>query len=356
MRPIITMQALMSENRIQLAHGSGGQLSRELIEGLFLEYFGNPILDELEDAAVFHPPNSLRRGLETGDLQLAVSTDSYVITPPFFSGGDIGKLAVCGTVNDLAMRGAQPLYMSVGFILEEGLPLRDLERIVRSMAQIAAQVGLEIVAGDTKVVNRGGADRIFINTAGIGLVPAGVELSARKVEVGDAVLVSGTLGDHGMAIMIQREGLAFESELKSDCAPLNGLVAQLLAAAPRTHCLRDPTRGGLATALNEIARQAGLGIEIQEMSIPVRNEVRAACELLGLDPLYVANEGKLVAAVAADGAPLAMAAMRDHPLGKEAAIIGSVTEEHPGRVVVRTPLGVRRILDMLVGEQLPRIC
>ena len=279
-----------------------------------------------------------------------------MITPPFFPGGDIGKLAVCGTVNDLAMRGAQPLYMSVGFILEEGLSMRDLERIVESMGRTAAGVGVQIVAGDTKVVNRGSADRIFINTAGIGLVPAGVELSAARVQAGDAVLVSGTLGDHGMAVMIRREGLAFESELKSDCAPLNGLVAQLLETVPHVHCLRDPTRGGLATVLNEIAERAGVGIEIEEMSIPVRDEVRAACELLGLDPLYVANEGKLIATVPAHEADAALAAMRGHPLGCEAALIGRVTEEHPGRVVLRTPLGAHRIVDMLVGEQLPRIC
>jgi len=341
----------MPADSIQLAHGSGGQLSHQLIKDLFLRYFRNPILEELEDAAIVRQDAG-------APLQghLAFTTDSHVISPPFFPGGDIGKLAVCGTVNDLAMRGAQPLYMSVGFILEEGLPMEDLERIVQSMARTAAEVGVQIVTGDTKVVNRGNADRIFINTAGLGLTAPGVVLSAARAREGDTVLVSGTLGDHGMAVMIQREGLAFESELRSDCAPLNGLVATLLEAAPHTHCLRDPTRGGLATVLNEIAERARVGIEIEERTIPVRDEVRAACELLGLDPLYVANEGKLVAMVPADEADAALAAMRGHPLGLEAAIIGQVTLDHPGRVVVRTTLGARRILDMSVGEQLPRIC
>jgi hydrogenase expression/formation protein HypE len=359
----------MLADSIQLAHGSGGQLSHQLIEDLFLKHFSNPILDELEDAAIIpwrlaasasQPITERVRGCQDATApvpgRLAFTTDSYVVTPPFFPGGDIGKLAVCGTVNDLAMRGAQPLHMSVGFILEEGLSLRDLERIVRSMARTVAEVGAQIVAGDTKVVNRGSADRIFVNTAGIGLVPPGVELSASRVEADDAVLVSGTLGDHGMAIMIQREGLAFKSELTSDCAPLNALVARLLAAAPHAHCLRDPTRGGLATAMNEIAKRARLGVEIEENSIPLREEVRAACELLGLDPLYVANEGKLIAIVPADEAQAALGAMRGHPLGHHAAVIGRITGAHPGRVVLRTPLGARRILGMLVGEQLPRIC
>lgn len=265
-------------------------------------------------------------------------------------------MAVCGTVNDLAMRGAQPVYLSAGYILEEGLRLKDLERIVQSMARTVIEVGAQIVTGDTKVVNRGSADRIFINTTGIGLIPPGVQLSAASVQEGDVVLVSGTLGDHGMAIMMQREGLRFESELRSDCAPLNGLVARLLEAAPHVHCMRDPTRGGLATTLNEIAGQSGLGIEIKEESIPVREEVRAACELLGLDPLYVANEGKLIAFVPACEADAALAVMRDHPLAQQAAIIGRTTGAHPGRIVLRTTLGARRILGMLVGEQLPRIC
>ena len=352
---------------IQLAHGSGGQLSHQLIEDLFLKHFSNPILAELEDAAIVQElrdieacPSAKASGsadaLATHFGHLAFTTDSYVISPLVFPGGDIGKLAVCGTVNDLAMRGAQPLYMSVGFILEEGLSMRCLERIVDSMARTAAEVGIQIVTGDTKVVDRGSADRIFINTAAIGIVPPEVELSAAKVEANDTILVSGTLGDHGMAIMIEREGLTFESELKSDCAPLNGLVVELLRAVPHVHCLRDPTRGGLATVLNEIAGRAQVGIEIEEKSIPVCDEVRAACELLGLDPLYVANEGKLVAVVRSDEADVALAVMRAHTLGRNAAIIGQVTEEHKGRVVLQTPFGARRILDMLVGEQLPRIC
>jgi hydrogenase expression/formation protein HypE len=354
---------------IQLAHGSGGQLSQQLIRDLFLERFSNPILDELEDAAVIQWPHHMSESHPTfgasprgqgaealAGSRLAFTTDSYVVTPPMFPGGDIGKLAVCGTVNDLAMRGAQPLHMSVGFILEEGLPLRDLEQIVESMARAVVEVGAQIVTGDTKVVNRGSADRIFINTSGIGLIPPGVDISAAKVQEGDRVLVSGTLGDHGMAIMIQREGLTFESELTSDCAPLSGLVMELLEAAPHLHCMRDPTRGGLTTALNEIAERARVGIEIEGSAVPVRDEVRAACELLGLDPLYVANEGKLVAFVPAGEADAALAALRDHPLGRQAAIIGRTTQAHPGRVVLRTPLGSRRILGMLVGEQLPRIC
>jgi hydrogenase expression/formation protein HypE len=359
----------MAADSIQLAHGSGGQLSQQLIRDLFLERFSNPILAELEDAAVIQCPHHVSvsdptLGASPGgndaeapvSSQLAFTTDSYVVTPPIFPGGDIGKLAVCGTVNDLAMRGAQPLHMSAGFILEEGLPLRDLEQIVESMARTAVEVGAQIVTGDTKVVNRGSADRIFISTSGIGLIPRGVHISAAKVREGDTVLVSGTLGDHGMAIMIQREGLTFESQLASDCAPLNGLVMELLRAAPHLHCMRDPTRGGLTTALNEIAERARVGIEIEESAIPVRDEVRAACELLGLDPLYVANEGKLVAVVPPGEADAALTALRDHPLGHQAAIIGQTTEAHPGRVVVHTSLGARRILGMLVGEQLPRIC
>jgi len=359
----------MSADSIQLAHGSGGQLSQQLIRDLFLERFSNPILAELEDAAVIQWPHHVSTsdlpfgaslgGHDTEALvrsQLAFTTDSYVVTPPVFPGGDIGKLAVCGTVNDLAMRGAQPLYMSVGFILEEGLPVRDLEQIVESMARTAVEAGVQIVTGDTKVVNRGSADRIFINTSGIGLIPPGVDISAAKVREGDKVLVSGTLGDHGMAIMIQREGLTFESALMSDCAPLNGLVLGLLQAAPHLHCMRDPTRGGLTTSLNEIAQRAQVGIEIDERAIPVRDEVRAACELLGLDPLYVANEGKLIAVIPPDEADAALMALRDHPLGRQTVIIGQTTKAHPGRVVVRTSLGARRILGMLVGEQLPRIC
>jgi len=334
-------------DKILMAHGSGGQLSHELVELVFLRHLHNPTLADLDDAAVLPPLAGAR---------LALTTDSYVIHPLFFPGGDIGKLAVCGTVNDLSMRGARPLYLTAGFILEEGLPLDDLDRIVASMAATARAAGVQIVAGDTKVVERGSADGLFINTAGLGLVPEGVTVSGAGAQPGDVVMVSGTLGDHGMAIMSQREGLSFSTPLKSDCAPLNGLVAALLAAAPNVHCLRDPTRGGLATALNELAARSGVGIEIEETQIPVREAVRGLCELLGLDPLYVANEGKLVAVVAAGEADAALAALRAHEYGADAAVIGRVVAGHPGRLVLRTPLGARRVVDMLVGEQLPRIC
>jgi len=366
-------------DRILLAHGSGGQLSHELVEQLFLKYFDNPILARLDDAAVigetwFFPKNQVSG-------KLAFTTDSYVVSPIFFPGGDIGKLAVCGTVNDLAMSGATPLYLSAGFILEEGLELANLERVVASMAATAQTVGVQIVTGDTKVVDHGKADRLFINTAGVGMVPAGVEISGDRARPGDVVILSGTVGDHGMTIMSQREGLRFDSPLASDCAPLHGLVAAMLdvlsplrppsppqkvggeeeegsgvRAIQAIHCLRDPTRGGLATALNEVAGKSGVGIEIEERAVPVRDAVRAACELLGLDPLYVANEGKLVAFVAPEAADAVLATVRAHEHGREAAIIGQVMAEHAGRVVLRTTLGARRILDMLVGEQLPRIC
>jgi hydrogenase expression/formation protein HypE len=364
-------------DKILMAHGSGGQMGHELVEQVFLRYFDNPILAQLDDAAVIEvsggkfqvsgSPNLKPLGLslepkpETSDLKLAFTTDSYVVSPIFFPGGDIGKLAVCGTVNDLAMGGATPLVLSAGFILEEGLPLADLERVVASKAATARAAGVQIVTGDTKVVDRGKADRLFINTAGVGVVPPGVEVGGGRVQPGDVVILSGTVGDHGMTIMSQREGLRFDSPLESDCAPLHGLVAAMLGAlivggGVGIHCLRDPTRGGLATTLNEVAGKAGLGIEIEEQAIPVRDAVRAACELLGLDPLYVANEGKLVAFVAPEAADAVLEAMQAHEYGQEAAVIGWVTEEHAGRVVLRTSLGARRIVDMLVGEQLPRIC
>ena len=449
-------------DRILLAHGSGGRLSHELLERLFLRYLNNPLLAQLGDAAVLEVsglpfPVAGLPGLQPGasNLKLAFTTDSYVVSPLFFPGGDIGRLAVCGTVNDLSMSGAMPLCLSAGFILEEGLPLADLERVVASMAETARSVGVPVVTGDTKVVERGKADRLFINTAGIGIVPAGVEIAAERVRPGDVVVLSGTIGDHGMTIMSQREGLRFDSPLVSDCAPLHGLVGAMFDALglggqsqtplrqaqgrlhcaeglpetepsapeapalgggkvtateapalgggkvtatpgagawasghrpptgvgglPETepsapaapalggggvtatpggllHCLRDPTRGGLATVLNEVAGQAGVGIEIEERAIPVQEAVRAACELLGLDPLYVANEGKLVAFVAPAVAGAVLARMRTHEYGREAAVIGQVTAEHPGRVVLRTPLGARRVVDMLAGEQLPRIC
>jgi hydrogenase expression/formation protein HypE len=343
----------MSRDMILLAHGSGGKLSHELVERLFLHHFSNPSLLQLDDSAVLPMPDS-----GASQPRLAFSTDSFVISPLFFPGGDIGKLAVCGTVNDVSMAGARPLWLSVGFIIEEGLALDDLEHIVASMAATAEQAGVQIVTGDTKVVNRGSADKLFINTAGVGVVPVGTDIAGHHARPGDAVLLSGTIGDHGMTIMTQREGLRFNSPLESDCAPLNGLVAGLLEALPAgtLHCLRDPTRGGLATTLNELAGQSEVGIEIDEAAVPVREAVRGACELLGLDPLYVANEGKLVAMVAPEAAEAALAALRSHPYGREAAIIGQVTDSHPSRVVLRTALGAHRVLGMLVGDQLPRIC
>jgi len=342
---------------VLLAHGSGGELSHELVERLFLYYFDNPVLARLDDAAII-PVSRLTRHLAcSSGLKLAFTTDSYVVSPIFFPGGDIGKLAVCGTVNDLAMSGATPLYLSAGFILEEGLPLAVLEQVVASMANTAQGAGVQIVAGDTKVVDRGSADRLFINTAGVGIVPAGVDLGSDQVQPGDVVILSGTIGDHGMTIISQREGLRFDSPLQSDCAPLHGLVAAMLEAAPQSiHCLRDPTRGGLATMLNEVAAKSSVGIEIAEAAVPMQDAVRAACELLGLDPLYVANEGKLVAFVAPHAAETVLEAMQSHEHGQAATVIGQVSAKPAGRVVLRTLVGARRILDMLVGEQLPRIC
>lgn len=334
---------------ILLAHGSGGRLTHDLIQDLFLRHLGNPLLVSGDDAAVWalsHPRPD----------RIALTTDSYVVSPIFFPGGDIGKLAVYGTVNDLAMVGADPLYLTVGFILEEGLPRADLERVVVSMAEAAKESGVSLVAGDTKVVERGSADRMFITTAGVGAVPTGVFLSGSHVKPGDGVILSGPVGLHGMAVMSQRDGLQFSFPLQSDCAPLNGLVAGILDVGKPVHCLRDPTRGGLATTLNEIACQSRVGIEIQEECIPVPEGVRAACELLGLDPLYVANEGKLVAFVPPETEGPVLEAMRGHRYGREAKLIGRATSAHPGRVVMQTPFGAHRILDMLSGAQLPRIC
>ena len=338
--------------RILLAHGSGGVMTHELIHDVFVRHFDHPALDAMGDAAVLP---ALPEG------RLAMTTDSYVVQPLFFPGGDIGELAVCGTVNDLAVAGARPLYLTSGFILEEGLPWETLERVVASMAATAREAGVRIVAGDTKVVERGAADGLFINTAGVGVVPPGLTLDPARLQPGDALLVNGTMGDHGLAVMIQREELAFGSALESDSAPLNGLIAAVRDAlggsAPGSvRCMRDATRGGLATVLNEWTETASVGIEVEESAIPVREDVRAACEFLGLDPLYAANEGKVVIALAAEAAETALAAMRAHPLGHDAALIGRVTAEHPGRVALRTPYGARRVLPMLTGAQLPRIC
>jgi hydrogenase expression/formation protein HypE len=331
---------------ILLGHGSGGKLSAQLIERLFVPAFRNPLLDALDDQAI----------LTVEASRLAFTTDSYVVTPIFFPGGDIGELAVNGTVNDLAVGGAQPLALSLAFILEEGLPLADLRRVVESARQAAERAGVRIVTGDTKVVGRGSGDKIFVNTSGIGIVPPGVDLSSRNVRPGDVVLLSGPIGDHGVAILSQREGLTFAGEIASDTAPLHELVAAALAASPRIHAMRDPTRGGVAATLVEIASRQRVGIEVDERVIPVRDVVRGACEILGLDPLLVANEGKLVAFVPARDASAVLAAMRAHPLGRDAVRIGHVTDEHPGTVLLRTPIGGDRILDLPFGEALPRIC
>jgi hydrogenase expression/formation protein HypE len=335
-----------TRDRILLGHGSGGKLSAELLSKVFLPALGNPLLDRLEDQAVV----SLR------DSRLAISTDSFVVKPLFFRGGNIGSLAVHGTINDLAMGGAVPLYLTAAFILEEGLPIDTLQRVVNSMHDAAADAGVQIVTGDTKVVEKGSADGMFINTTGIGLVREGITLSASQARPGDCVIVSGTLGDHGIAILAEREGLKFETEIRSDSAALHTLVAQLFHATDEVRCLRDPTRGGLSSTLNEIAASSKVGIELEETSIPVHEEVRGACEMLGLDPLYVANEGKLVAIVAPEAAQKALQALQSHPLGKDARIIGRVIADHPRMVVMRTPFGTTRIVDMLAGDQLPRIC
>jgi hydrogenase expression/formation protein HypE len=331
--------------RILLAHGSGGRLAHDLIEKVLVKPLSNPLLDRLDDSAVFSCSG-----------RLAFTTDSYVVNPIFFPGGDIGKLAVCGTVNDLSMVGAKPLYLSLAFIIEEGLTLDELEHVLISVQAAAREAQVQIVTGDTKVVNKGSADKLFVNTAGVGLVPEGIDISGSNAKPGDKVILSGTIGDHGIAVLSQREGLGFSTRLESDCAPLNGLVAEMMAASNRIHALRDPTRGGLATTLNEIASQSKVGIRIEEEKVPVRNEVRGACEMLGIDPLYVANEGKLVALVHPEDAGAVLNRMRQHRYGRDAAVIGEVRADRPGRVVMKTALGASRIVDMLVGDPLPRIC
>ena len=336
----------MIHKRVLMDHGSGGRLSQELIQAVFVSRFANRLLNRLDDGAVF----------ETGQGRLAFSTDSYVVTPLFFPGGDIGSLAVHGTVNDLAMCGASPKYLSAGFIIEEGFLIEDLMRIADSMQAAAAAAGVQIVTGDTKVVDRGACDGLYINTAGVGMVPPGVVLGGDRARPGDAVIVSGHIGDHGAAILCRREGLGLSSAIRSDSAPLGDMVKALLKAVPRVRVLRDPTRGGLAASLNEIAQKSGVGINIEEASLPIREEVKAACELLGLDPMYLANEGKLVAVVPRDSSRQALEAIRSDPHGKDAAVIGQVTEDVPGRVVMCTPMGARRIVDMPAGTPLPRIC
>ena len=333
-------------DRVLLGHGSGGRLSAELLKSVFLPAFGNDVLNAMEDQAT----------LRIEGTRFAFSTDSYVVQPLFFPGGDIGKLAVNGTVNDLAVGGARPLFLSAAFILEEGLPLVDLRRVVESMRVACIEAGVTIVTGDTKVVDRGKCDGMFITSAGIGAVDSAVSLSIRNAKPGDRILVSGTVGDHGIAVMSMREGLDFETKLESDCAPLHDLTHTMLAVCPTIRCMRDPTRGGLASALNELAAASKVGVKLTEAAIPLRREVRAACEMLGLDPLYVACEGRLLAVVPPEDSERLLAVMRSHPLGHGAAMIGEVVAVHPGMVTLRTPLGGERMVPMLAGDQLPRIC
>lgn len=329
-----------------LGHGSGGRLSAELLRDVFLPLFSNPVLARMDDQAI----------VEIGGARVAFTTDSFVVQPLFFPGGDIGSLAVHGTVNDLAMGGARPLFLSAGFILEEGLSIEILQRVARSMAQAADAAGVSIITGDTKVVEKGKGDGLFINTTGIGIVPQGVRLSANQARPGDRVILSGPVGDHGIAILAQREGLEFETCIASDSAPLYELVSAMLAASTQIRCMRDPTRGGVSSALNEIAAQSGVSIQIEESRIVVRDEVKGTCELLGLDPLYVANEGKLLAIVAPEGAESVIEAMRGDARGTQAEIIGTVGDGRAGLVTMRTVFGSTRIVDVLAGDQLPRIC
>ena len=338
----------MNEKTIRMAHGAGGKMMNDLIREVFAIPLDNAYLRQMADSAVVPSAEQNPR--------FAMSTDSFTVRPLIFPGGDIGSLAVHGTVNDVAMSGARPLWLTAGFILEEGLAMATLEHVVLSMAEAARQAGVQIVAGDTKVVEQGHGDGIYINTAGVGIVPDGVTIGPDRARPDDVVLLNGPVGDHGIAVLSKREGLTFETDLVSDSAALNGLVETLLAAAPHVHCLRDPTRGGLAAALNELAGTSEVGIEIEEVAVPVRPAVAAACEMMGFDPLTVANEGKMVVFVPPEEAAAALKAMRAHPLGSDAARIGVVTADHPGMVLARTGIGGRRVLDMPLGELLPRIC
>ncbi|HET6169649.1 MAG TPA: hydrogenase expression/formation protein HypE [Terracidiphilus sp.] len=332
---------------IVMGHGGGGKLGNELVEYLFLPAFRNPALESLGDGAV----------IDLASGRVAMSTDSFVVQPLFFPGGSIGALAVNGTVNDLAVSGAEPKFLSASFILEEGFPLAQLAAVVQDMAEAARVAGVQIVTGDTKVVELGHGDGCYINTTGIGQLREGISVGPRRAQPGDAILVSGTIGDHGMAIMSVREGLEFESQIRSDCAALNGMIANVLAAAAgAVHAMRDPTRGGLASTLNEIAQASRVGMVLDELKLPVRPEVKAACELLGLDPVYVANEGKCVFFVAPESAEVVLSVLQAHPLGRDAATIGHVTAQHPGMLVARTAMGANRVISIPVGEQLPRIC
>lgn len=334
------------EDSILLAHGSGGKLSHQLIRDFFLPHYENPVLDKLDDAAKL---------TLTGD-HLAYTTDSYVVNPLFFKGGDIGRLAICGTVNDLAMMGAKPLYLTASFIIEEGFRLATLKKILSSMKEASEEAGVEVVAGDTKVVEKGAADKLFITTSGIGALEKGLNISGANARAGDRVILSGHIAEHGMAILVQREGIELEVEIKSDVAPLNHLVTQMLKVTKKIKCLRDPTRGGLATTLNELASQSGVSIRIEEEKLPIKEEVRGVCEILGLHPLYIGNEGKLIAVVACEDSQSVLEKMREHPYGTGAQIIGEVVEEPTGRVFMKSSIGGTRIVDMLAGEQLPHIC
>ncbi len=344
--PPVCPSPILQHETVQMAHGAGGRLSQTLMQRVFMPHLHNAFLDLLDDQAKLDLPAG----------RTAYTTDTYVVSPVFFPGGNIGELAVNGTVNDLAVGGAKPMYLSAGFVLEEGFSLVELEIIVRSMAEAARKAGVMIVTGDTKVVGKGQCDKIFINTSGLGSVMAGVNLSCRNLQVGDTLILSGTVGDHGMAIMTSREGLSFQSKITSDCAALNSMIIAVLDAVPAIHAMRDPTRGGVAATLNELAVSSSVGIEINELSIPVKPDVRGACELLGIDPLHVANEGKLVLSVASEYAEAVLDVLRSFEHGRDAVIIGEVVHEHPGMVVMRTAFGSRRIIDLPLGEQLPRIC
>jgi hydrogenase expression/formation protein HypE len=336
----------MNYDKILLDHGSGGKISHRLTTDMLLPVFNNPILSQLNDGAIF----------ELEGMRIAFSTDSYTVDPIFFPGGNIGVLAINGTVNDVAMCGADPVYLSVGLIIEEGFSMTDLKKILTEMGAAAATAGVTVVTGDTKVVPKGAVDKIFINTSGIGLIPSNVDIASHHAKPGDRIILSGTIADHGITILTRREGLSFDSGLTSDTAPLNGMVKQMLAAGRGIRVLRDPTRGGVGTALNEVAEKSKVGIKIHEVNIPLKKEVAAACELLGFDPLYLANEGKLLAFVSAEDTDAVLAAIQSHPYGKDAAVIGEVVEDHVGKAVVVTRIGGMRIVDMLAGEQLPRIC
>jgi hydrogenase expression/formation protein HypE len=336
----------MISDKILLDHGSGGQISHHLTRDMLLPVFDNPILAELNDGAIF----------DLEGMRIAFSTDSYTVDPIIFPGGNIGDLAINGTVNDVAMCGGRPVFLSVGLIIEEGFAMADLEKILAAMGEAAEKAGVKVVTGDTKVVPKGAVDKIFINTSGIGLIPEKVNVASHYAQVGDQIILSGTIADHGITILTQREGLSFESKLTSDTAPLNQMVDQMLAVSKEIHVLRDPTRGGVGTALNEISEKSDVGIKIYEERIPLKKEVAAACELLGFDPLYLANEGKLLAFVAAEYTDAVLSSIKASPYGKDATVIGEVIDEHVGKVILETRIGGHRIVDMLAGEQLPRIC